>query len=286
MDKRNSPARFTLTAVLAVMLIAGGCSQPIRDSGPSQPMSFSHLEDAVPKQEKRTRAGNPPTYVVLGKRYYVMKESTGYVARGTASWYGKKFHGRKTSNGEIYNMYAMTAAHKTLPIPSYLKVTNLDNGKSVVVRVNDRGPFHGDRIIDLSYAAASKLGYAQNGTGRVELRAIEPGQSNTVTTAATPAAPKKAKVTPTAATQASQGVVANNPLFLQLGSFISRSNAESLRAQLALNNITSAKVQQTEIDRKHIYRVRIGPFSSSDDANNLASRIHNLGMGVAHVVVD
>ncbi|MCW8918768.1 MAG: septal ring lytic transglycosylase RlpA family protein [Gammaproteobacteria bacterium] len=208
-----------------------------------------------------------------------MQQSTGYVERGVASWYGKKFHGRKTSNGETYNMYAMTAAHKTLPIPSYLQVTNLDNGKSVVVRVNDRGPFHGNRIIDLSYAAASKLGFAQNGTGKVELRAIEPGQPTTITSAT-------ADVDTTPPTTIASTAPAANQLFLQLGSFISADNAESLRAQLALNNVTRAAVQQTEVDRKHIYRVRIGPIVSIEEADSLASRINELGMGVPSIVID
>lgn len=286
MDKVTTTARSTLLATLAGLLLLSGCSLSSRDSGPSKPMSFSHLEDAVPKQEKRTRAGNPDTYVVLGKRYYVMKESTGYVERGTASWYGNKFHGRKTSNGETYNMYAMTAAHKTLPIPSYLQVTNLDNGKSVVVRVNDRGPFHGDRIIDLSYAAASKLGFAQNGTGRVELRAIEPGEPKTVTASVGTHATQSSQ--PPAATPSPTPAQAttSNQLFLQLGSFISQHNAESLRAQLALNNVTSARVEKTEVDRKNIYRVRIGPIASVEEADSLASRIHELGMGVPSIVID
>lgn len=279
MTKVTTTARFSRLALVVGLLLLGGCSLSSRDSGPNRPMNFSHLENAVPKHEKRTRAGNPSTYVVLGKRYYVMKESTGYVERGPASWYGKKFHGRKTSNGETYNMYAMTAAHKTLPIPTYLQVTNLDNGKSVVVRVNDRGPFHGNRIIDLSYAAASKLGFAQNGVGNVELRAIEPGQARTTTASAAPAA----RNTPNVSATPSR---ASNQLFLQLGSFISRSNAESLRAQLALNNVTTAAVQQTEVDRKYIYRVRIGPLASTEEADSLASRIHQLGMGVPSIVID
>ena len=276
MTKMTTTARFSRLALVAGLLVLGGCSLSSRDSGPSRQMNFSHLENAVPKHEKRTRAGNPATYVVLGKRYYVKKESTGYVERGPASWYGKKFHGRKTSNGEIYNMYAMTAAHKTLPIPTYLQVTNLDNGKSVVVRVNDRGPFHGNRIIDLSYAAASKLGYASNGVGNVELRAIEPGQATTTTASrsSTPAPVARAAST------------SSNQLFLQLGSFISQYNAESLRAQLALNNVTSAEVQRTEVDRKSIYRVRIGPIASTEEADSLASRIHKLGMGVPSIVLD
>ena len=279
MTKVTTTARFSRLALVAGLLMLSGCSLSSRDSGPSRPMNFAHLENAVPKHEKRTRAGNPSTYVVLGKRYYVMKESTGYVERGPASWYGKKFHGRKTSNGETYNMYAMTAAHKTLPIPTYLQVTNLDNGKSVVVRVNDRGPFHGNRIIDLSYAAASKLGYAKNGVGNVELRAIEPGQPTT-TTASRPG------TTPQKIVSATSAPAASNQLFLQLGSFISRTNAESLRAQLTLNNVTTAAVQQTEVDRKYIYRVRIGPIASTEEADSLASRIHQLGMGVPSIVLD
>jgi rare lipoprotein A len=282
MDEVTTTARsahLDTLATLAALLLVAGCSLAPRDSGPAQPISFSHLPDAVPRHEQRTRAGNPSTYVVLGKRYYVMQESTGYVERGISSWYGKKFHGRKTSNGETYDMYAMTAAHKTLPIPSYLQVTNLDNGKSVVVRVNDRGPFHGDRIIDLSYAAASKLGFAQNGTGRVELRAIEPGQAPAQQSAsAEPSGEAMATPVPAAPT--------SNQLFLQLGSFISLSNAESLRAQLTLNNVTRAAVQQTEVDRKNIYRVRIGPITSIEEADTLASRINALGMGVASIVID
>jgi rare lipoprotein A len=285
MAKLGCTICLPLTALLSGLVLLGGCSLSSRDSGPSRPMNFSHLKDAVPKHEKRTRAGNNPSYVVLGKRYHVMKESTGYVERGPASWYGKKFHGRKTANGETYNMYAMTAAHKTLPIPSYLKVTNLDNGKSVVVRVNDRGPFHGNRIIDLSYAAASKLGFAQNGVGNVELRAIEPGEPKTITASLPNATAQKA----TAAapmTSAAPASAASNQLFLQLGSFISQHNAESLRAKLALNNVTTAAVQRTEVDRKNIYRVRIGPIASIEEADSLASRIHKLGMGVPSIIID
>jgi rare lipoprotein A len=280
MGKAATTPRITRLATMAGVLLLASCSLSSRDSGPSRPMNFSHIPDAVPKQEQRTRAGNPSTYVVLGKRYYVMKESTGYVERGISSWYGNKFHGHKTSNGEIYNMYAMTAAHKTLPIPSYLQVTNLDNGKSIVVRVNDRGPFHGDRIIDLSYAAATKLGFAKNGTGKVELRALEPGQSPTTTTVAR-SEPEEDIPTPSGVRPA-----VHNQLFLQLGSFISQSNAESLRAQLALNNVTTAEVQQTEVDRKNIYRVRIGPIASIEEADDLASRINDLGMGVPTIVID
>ncbi len=271
------------TAIVAGLLLLNGCSSngkraapPVqRDSGPTRPMDFSHLPDAVPKQEKRTRAGNPETYVVLGKRYYVKKSSYGHVERGIASWYGKKFHGRKTSNGETYNMYAMTAAHKTLPIPSYLQVTNLNNGKQVVVRVNDRGPFHENRIIDLSYAAANKLGISQSGTGMVEIRAVEAGQPATQPTRH---AADNAPAGPATANQ--------HRLYLQLGSFISSENAESLRAKLTLNNVEGVAVEHSTVDRKPIYRVRIGPIASVEEADRLALQIDRLGIGVPSIVID
>lgn len=257
---------------LAALLLLSGCSTP-RDSGPTRPVSVDHIPDAVPRHEQRTRAGNPPTYVVMGKRYYVMQESTGYVERGIASWYGKKFHGRKTSNGETYNMYAMTAAHKTLPIPAYVQVTNLDNGKQVIVRINDRGPFHEGRIIDLSYTAAKKLDIVGHGTGRVEVRAIEPGQVEPSTRVASLPQESNIEDQPPA-------------LYLQLGSFISMNNAETLRATLALNNVTGAAIEHTTVDRQNIYRVRIGPLPSVEEAQRVATRISNLGIGVPTIVID
>ena len=132
------------------------------------------VPDAVPRFEPRSRYGNPPFYDVFGKRYYVLSSSTAYVERGVASWYGPGFHKIRTSTGEPYDMYGMTAAHKTLPLPAYVRVTNLQNGRSVVVRVNDRGPFVDNRIIDLSYTAAAKLDMLRNGTAMVEVRAIDP----------------------------------------------------------------------------------------------------------------
>jgi rare lipoprotein A len=264
-----------LLAIVATTLLLSACSFSSRDSGPRREMDFSSLPDAVPKYEKRTRAGNPSSYVVLGKRYSVMASSKGYVQRGIASWYGNKFHGHKTSNGEIYNMYAMTAAHKTLPIPCYLQVTNLKNGRQVVVRVNDRGPFHENRIIDLSYAAASKLGIAENGTGLVELRALEPGESTRPPTRIADDGAPAPTPAPT-----------HTRLYLQLGSFVSRDNAESLRAQLTLNNVTDATILESRVDRRNIYRVRIGPLSSVAEADKLAIQIDNLGIGVPSIVID
>ncbi len=144
-----------------------------QDHGPVEHMDMSNAADAVPRDEPHSRGGNKSTYEVWGKKYNVMPSSRGFTQRGLASWYGKKFHGHLTSNGEIYDMYAMTAAHKNLPLPTYARVTNLENGRIVIVRVNDRGPFHGDRVIDLSYAAASKLGYHKKGVAKVLIEAID-----------------------------------------------------------------------------------------------------------------
>jgi len=155
--------------LLVLVGLLSGCSGT-GDKVPELP----DIPDAVPKVEPKSKYGNPKSYVVFGKRYYTKASSKGHVERGPASWYGKKFHGRKTSNGERYNMYAMTAAHKTLPLPTYVRVINLTNGRSTVVRVNDRGPFHGNRIIDLSYSAARKLGMAAKGVEMVEIRTIDP----------------------------------------------------------------------------------------------------------------
>ena len=145
-----------------------------QDWGPDQEIDMSHVPDAVPRYEQRTIAGNKNPYSVLGKTYFLMGDERAYKERGTASWYGYKFNGERTSNGELYDMFAMTGAHKTLPIPSYVRVTNLDNRKSVIVRINDRGPFHDGRIIDLSYAAAQRLGITRMGTGNVEVEVVVP----------------------------------------------------------------------------------------------------------------
>lgn len=163
--------------------------QNSQDSRPSEPFDASIVPDAVVKPEPYSKYGNPPSYEVNGKRYYTSKTSAGYIERGLASWYGTKFHGKRTSSGEAYDMYAMTAAHKTLPLPTYAEVTNLSNNKKVIVRINDRGPFHGDRIIDLSYTAALKLGIVGTGTGRVEVRALDPVAENISKRAITDASP-------------------------------------------------------------------------------------------------
>ena len=145
-----------------------------QDGAPRANINVSKIPNAVPRAEPKSQTGNPASYRVFGKTYYVMDSAKGYVQRGIASWYGTKFHGRKTSSGEIYNMYKMTAAHTKLPLPTYVQVTNLKNGRKIIVKVNDRGPFHSNRIIDLSYVAAKKLGIIATGTGLVEVRSIDP----------------------------------------------------------------------------------------------------------------
>ncbi|MGB5098829.1 MAG: septal ring lytic transglycosylase RlpA family protein, partial [Porticoccaceae bacterium] len=177
-----------LAALLAVLLLAGcfgsrgpGGASAGRDGPPGREADGDY-PDVTPRSEAITGAGNKNPYTVLGKTYHLLPTAAGYREKGVASWYGTKFHGRATSNGEPYDMFAMTAAHKTLPIPAYVRVTNLENGRSAIVRVNDRGPFHDDRIIDLSYAAAKKLGVFDQGTARVEVVAIDPStyQRNSV----------------------------------------------------------------------------------------------------------
>ena len=162
-------------AVLTVLGLLSGCSSAPERADAGLPQGTSQgTPDMVPKVEPRSRYGNPASYVVFGKRYHTKDDSHGHVERGLASWYGPGFHGRRTSSGERYDMYAMTAAHKTLPLPTYAQVTNLENGRSAVVRINDRGPFHGPRVIDLSRAAAAKLGVLAKGTAQVEVKALDP----------------------------------------------------------------------------------------------------------------
>jgi rare lipoprotein A len=180
-DGRWRALGATLALSLLVGCAGGGGSQSgggrysmDRDAYPETPEDVANVPDAVPRVEPRSRSGNRSSYSVWGKTYHVLADPTGYVAEGRASWYGTKFQGYDTANGETYDMYKMSAAHRSLPLPTYARVTNLDNGRKVIVRVNDRGPFHSDRLIDLSYAAAARLGILKGGTGRVKVEAIDP----------------------------------------------------------------------------------------------------------------
>lgn len=180
------PTRFIAgirtACALALLALSTACGiAPDRDGPPVDPGSgsidLSNIPDAEPRVEPRSRYGNPPSYVALGKRYYTSSKSRGVVERGVASWYGKKFHGRRTSSGDTYDMYAMTAAHRSLPLPTYARITNLENGRQVVVRINDRGPFVKNRIVDLSFVAAHRLGMVEKGTAQVLLETIDPVHS-------------------------------------------------------------------------------------------------------------
>ena len=230
----------------------------------SRPPDVSTIPDAVPKAEPRSARGNPAFYDVLGKRYFVLATAEGYLERGVASWYGPGFHAATTSNGERYDMYAMTAAHTTLPLPCYVQVTNLSNGRSVVVRVNDRGPFKSSRIIDLSYTAASKLGMLKEGTTFVEVRAITPGE----TTAQDPPAPKPAA------------------LYVQAGAFSTESNASRLLSQLQAQGVAKSFVRADELSGKTLSRVRVGPIPNVQEFDRVVARLKALGINDARLAAD
>lgn len=226
------------------------------DGPPPKDIDVSGLPDAVPRHEPITLAGNKSPYTVLGKTYQVMPSSKGFRQRGLASWYGNKFHGRTTSNGEIYSMYEMTAAHKTLPIPCYVKVTNLENGRSVIVRVNDRGPFHGDRVIDLSYAAAKKLGYSDQGTAKVEISVVDPSnyQDNAV---ASPQLASGPAMLPEARVDA--GGRANNA-YLQVGAFSNQLAATDLSQRLSGVTEYPVVIRQ-QPSPQPLFKVLVGPVA-------------------------
>lgn len=282
--------RRAIPVLLLSLLVLQGCSllrrgpetTPKPPAGvPKPPRDLASIPDAVPRAEPRSRYGNPETYEVFGKKYRVMKSARGHVERGLASWYGPGFHAERTSSGEPYNMYSMTAAHKTLPIPSYVRVTHLGNGRSVVVRVNDRGPFVGNRIIDLSYTAAYKLGMIGSGTAPVEIRVLQPGDSNSApTTAVTPTATPAATpaATPTSAPSVDTPSLGISSRFLQTGSFGSRTNAEAMTRRLAQSGIRNAVIREARIGERVVYRVQVGPLDTAVEADDMVERLRLLGV--------
>lgn len=270
----RSLARLFACCILAVLTACGGSS--IRGDGPGSGRIPELPGDAVPRNEPKSRYGNGPVYEVLGKRYTVMPSATNYQARGVASWYGKKFHGRLTSNREVYDMYAMTAAHTTLPLPTYVRVRNLRNNKSVVVRVNDRGPFLHNRIIDLSYAAALKLDMVRDGTSLVEVTAINVGepQGNSTTSVSTPAVRQDSPEPPAAAGP----VATSNQIFVQVGAFGDRANANRRMTFLTASGIESAFVHEDTSSGAALYRVRIGPVADVVQYDMLVEELENIGI--------
>jgi len=261
--------RYGSITFLIVLLV--GCSsqygryQQKNDSIPVRKPTSSELKDAIPRAEAHSRGGNKH-YQVRGKSYQVLKSAKGYKQTGTASWYGKKFHGHLTSNGEIYNMYSMSAAHKNLPLPTYVKVTNLTNNKSVVVRVNDRGPFHQDRIIDLSYSAAYKLGMLKTGTANVEIEAITDFTKKTI----------KNTKKQTAKINTNIGTIKPNQ---DAGQYIQVFATRNIASAKSTANALSSLYQQNVIWPQHdgIYRVQIGPITQPEKLINILSRLKENG---------
>ncbi len=287
--------------LLLLVLVIAGCSgqSSVRDSGPASPVDVSHVRDAVPRAELITRAGNPNPYSVLGKTYHLVEDNRGFEQRGYASWYGRKFHGANTSNGEVYDMYGMTAAHKTLRIPCYVRVTNLDNGRQVVVRVNDRGPFHGERIIDLTYTAATKLGFVDRGTAPVHIEVIEPPAGKSVERVAGPKVEASIAVVDDAspvegvAAAAAVGKPNSSPrnppntppgappsTYLQVGAFGAEPSALALQQRIAA--ITEHPVRVVDGDK--FYRVRIGPLSDERQLQALRQLLQQRQLAESHIV--
>jgi rare lipoprotein A len=297
-------SRVTLAVVLACFvatLFLEGCSLarrkpehptstptssiPSGSAVPQPPIDVLSIPDAVPRVEPRGSRGNPPFYTVFGKRYYVMASSDGFVERGTASWYGPGFHAQATSLGETYDMYAMTAAHKTLPLPAYAEVTNLRNGRKVVVRINDRGPFVGDRIIDLSYTAAAKLDMLLQGTAPVEVRVITaragPGSAlPPITPVAGP--PPVTVVNAPAATSPTPNA---QVMYIQAGVFSDHENARRRVEVLLAAGIELASLDEVSNPRAP-HRVRVGPFASVEEFDFNMRRLRELGVTDARLLTD
>jgi len=265
-------ARIQLLAMMcACAWIVTGCSianrrpEPAPAVAPAAPSGVESVPDAVPKREPRSAHGNPPVYSVLGKRYFVLGTADGYLERGVASWYGPTFHGESTSNGERYDMYAMTAAHKTLPLPTYARVTNLKNGRSVVVRINDRGPFVSNRLIDLSYSAASKLDMLREGTTLVEVKALTIQEPDDLGRSAEAPPPV---------------------LYMQAGAFSDQGNAQRVLQRLRAGGLTGAFILSPPDGKPPLYRVRLGPINSVPEFDQLAARLKTLGFPDARLATD
>ncbi len=264
--------RLPLVAFLLTTSLISACvSRPISDgAGANVPRSLPG--DAIPREEPRSRYGNGPYYNVRGQTYRVMDSSRGYQERGVASWYGKKFHGRMTSNQEPYDMYAMTAAHKTLPLPTYVRVRNLKNNRSIIVRVNDRGPFIDNRLIDLSYSAALKLDMVKAGTGLVEVTAISFDEPP----------PRQASST----NGNSRPTSKSEDIFVQVGAFGDLNNARRRFSLLRDSGFSSSFVHTDKNVSPTLYRVRIGPIASVNQYDSIVVQLQKLGISDTHLVTE
>ena len=249
-----------------------------QDRAPSGHLDIASIPEVVPEPFARTLAGNRSPYTVLGKTYHVMVTEDGYNERGIASWYGEKFHGHKTSNGEVFDMYKVSAAHKSLPIPSFLRVTNLDNNRSLVVRVNDRGPFHGDRIVDLSYAAALKLGYADRGTARVQLEAIIPDGV---------AVDRAVANNNNTLSQQTLRVASTGDKYIQVGAFADINSAREMSDKLRA--MTNRPVFIRSLDSTNsgvLHRVRIGPVNDAGEIRRITQSVVAANLGSPYTVTE
>ena len=264
--------RNALTVACICTVILSGCSVARKPESataapeivpPAPPTA--NTGEVTPRREPRSARGNPPFYKVLGKRYVVLASEEGYLERGVASWYGPNFHGESTSNGEKYDMYGMSAAHKTLPLPCYARVTNLKNGKSIVVRINDRGPFVANRLIDLSYTAAQKLDMMKEGTTLVEVRALTVQEPDNLTRSAETPPPS---------------------LYVQVGAFADQANAQRVLSRLKSGGLSKAFVLAPPDGQPPLYRVRLGPISSVPEFDSLAAKLKGLGYPDARLAND
>ncbi len=249
-----------------------------QDRAPTRSLDLSSIPEVVPEPIQRTMAGNRSPYTVLGKSYDVLMTEEGYQERGVASWYGEKFHGHKTSNGEVFDMYQVSAAHKSLPIPSFLRVTNLDNNRSIIVRVNDRGPFHGDRIVDLSYAAAVKLGYADRGTARVQLESV-------VANGAVRDRSATAMASSSPIETLSLGSVGDK--YVQIGAFSDLSAAREVSDRV--EELTSLPVFIRSVNTSNnriLHRVRVGPISDAGQIQRVSQSVVAANLGSPYTVTE
>lgn len=269
---------FRAGALLSVLLSVGGClSLSPSSNRPETQIDVDAIEDAVPRHEPFSKYGNPPYYEALGKRYVTLKTTEGYLERGIASWYGDDFHGKRTSSGEPYDMNAMTAAHTTLPIPCYVRVTNLETGKTIVVRVNDRGPFSKKRVIDLSRVAAIKLGITPKGTGLVEVKAITPGAPEQPLLAAKPSP---------ASQPAPEFKPVRGDIYIQVGAYGDPANAERMRLKLAaILTDRPVRIEQNSDSGTLLHRVQAGPYREVEEVDLDEARITQKGLET-YIIID
>lgn len=282
---------FLNLILIALLLMLSACSTMKKDGPPSYNVDESKIPDAIPKSERLSKYGNQASYRVFGRTYHVMASSKNYEEQGIASWYGTKFHAQRTSSGERYNMLAMTAAHKSLPLPTYVQVTNLRNGKKVIVKVNDRGPFESNRLIDLSYVAAKKLGMLGHGTAYVDVKAIDPlrydrNQFNKPIEANNFYLAENSVVLPHEIQHKNLHVhhYANNQQnskqsthYLRVGAFKNKVLAQQMKKRLG-TMFEASSIKITRYPRKNLYHVQIGPIKDVATANHIAKRLKAVGL--------